>query len=152
MELDEIKGFLNVDHLVSTAGQPSESQIEILAKNGIEIVINLGLMDKRYCLENEQESVMLLGMKYIHIPVEFSNPTQSDFDQFVTAMEMFKNKKIFVHCAANYRATCFLALHYFASGIWNKNQAADFVKKIWTPDQTWQEFFDKQVALASTPA
>ena len=149
MQLNEIKAFLIVDHLVATAGQPSEDQLELIAQHGYEVVINLGLMDKRYCLEDEASTVVSLGMQYVHIPVDFANPLQTDFDKFVNTMRALKDKKILIHCAANYRASCFLGAHYFTIGIWSHRQAIDFIEKIWSPDQTWQDFFNKQTVSAS---
>jgi protein tyrosine phosphatase (PTP) superfamily phosphohydrolase (DUF442 family) len=149
MQLNEIRAFLIVDHLVATAGQPAEDQLELIAQNGYEVIINLGLMDKRYCLEDEASTVASLGMKYVHIPVDFAKPLQTDFDKFVNTMTEFKDKKILVHCAANYRASCFLGAYYFTIGVWNHRQAIDFIERVWKPDPTWQDFLNKQTASTS---
>jgi len=42
-------------------------------------------------------------MTYIHIPVDFQNPTDQDFDQFCAVMEQLKDVPVHVHCIANYR-------------------------------------------------
>src|ERR1700730_12593455 len=52
-------------------------------------------------------SVSRLGMTYIHIPVDFQNPTDDDFDQFCAVMEQLKEVPVHVHCIANYRVSAF---------------------------------------------
>ena len=54
MTIQGIRNFINVSPRLSTAGQPSEDQLRELAQAGIELVINLGLLDPRYCLPDEQ--------------------------------------------------------------------------------------------------
>ena len=46
-------------------------------------------------------------MTYIHIPVDFQNPTDDDFDQFRAVMEQLKEVPVHVHCIANYRVSAF---------------------------------------------
>ena len=46
-------------------------------------------------------------MTYIHIPVDFQNPTDQDFEQFCTAMDDLKDVPVHVHCIANYRVSAF---------------------------------------------
>ena len=46
-------------------------------------------------------------MTYIHIPVDFQNPTDQDFEQFCAVMEQLKDDRVHVHCIANYRVSAF---------------------------------------------
>jgi protein tyrosine phosphatase (PTP) superfamily phosphohydrolase (DUF442 family) len=39
-------------------------------------------------------------MTYIHIPVDFQNPTDQDFEQFCSVMEQLKEVPVHVHCIA----------------------------------------------------
>ena len=64
-----------------------------------------------YSLADEERSVTKLGMEYIHIPVIWQSPTSDDLDKFFDVMEKYKNKKFFVHCAANMRVSSFVALY-----------------------------------------
>jgi len=43
-----------------------------------------------YTLPDEAASVSRLGMTYTHIPVDFQNPTDDDFDEFCAVMEQLK--------------------------------------------------------------
>jgi len=47
-------------------------------------------------------------MTYIHIPVDFQNPTVQDFDKFCAVMEQLKDVRVHVHCVANYRVSAFI--------------------------------------------
>src|SRR6185437_13946584 len=58
-------------------------------------------------LPDEAASVSRLGMTYIHIPVDFQNPTDDDFDQFCAVIEQLKEVPVHVHCIANYRVSAF---------------------------------------------
>jgi hypothetical protein len=54
---------------------------------GIRHIINLGLHSHEKALPDEAASVSRLGMTYIHIPVDFQNPTDGDFAQFCSVIE-----------------------------------------------------------------
>jgi protein tyrosine phosphatase (PTP) superfamily phosphohydrolase (DUF442 family) len=58
-------------------------------------------------LPNEAASVGRLDMTYIHIPVDFQNPTDKDFEKFCTEMARLKEVAVHVHCIANYRVSAF---------------------------------------------
>ena len=58
-------------------------------------------------MPDEAASVSRLRMTYIHIPFDFQNPTDDDFDQFCAVMEQLKEVPIHVHCIANYRVSAF---------------------------------------------
>ena len=80
---NQIKAFHLINNRIATAGQPSMHELETLADAGFQVVINLGLHDADYAIENEQSWVEQLGMRYIHLPVEFQQPKTSDFTHFL---------------------------------------------------------------------
>ena len=98
MALVAIKNFVCVDARLATAGQPTEGQLAEVAAAGFEAIVNLGLLDPKYCLPDEAGAVASLGMAYRHIPVKFDRPTVEDFRAFVTAMDAWSDRKVFVHC------------------------------------------------------
>jgi hypothetical protein len=57
---------------------------------GIRHIINLGLHSHEKALPDEAASVSRLGMTYIHIPVDFQNPTDGDFAQFCSVMQQLE--------------------------------------------------------------
>jgi protein tyrosine phosphatase (PTP) superfamily phosphohydrolase (DUF442 family) len=70
-------------------------------------IVNLGLHTLEKALPDEAASVARLGMMYIHIPVDFQNPTEQDFQQFCAVMERVKDVPVHVHCIANARVSAF---------------------------------------------
>lgn len=142
MALEEIRNFVSVSDDLNTAGQPTADQLRDVAASGCDVVVNLGLLDPRYCLEDEAGLVRSLGMTYHHIPVDFTAPRFEDLETFVAVMDASRDKKVFVHCAANYRVSSFVALFGQARLGWSSDRADAHVRKVWQPNATWAAFID----------
>ena len=82
MDLHAIRNLVQISDTFATAGQPTETQLRGLKELGFDVVVNLGLLDPRYCLPDEAASVAAMGLVYHHIPVDFQTPLRSDFDRF----------------------------------------------------------------------
>jgi protein tyrosine phosphatase (PTP) superfamily phosphohydrolase (DUF442 family) len=142
MAIEEIKNYVALSGELATGGQPSEEQIRQLAQAGFELIINLGLLDLRYCLEDEAGLVRSLGLEYHHIPVDFQAPTIEDLTQFFKVLQAAEGKSVFVHCAANYRVSSFVSLYGQAKLGWSREQAAAHVRRLWEPNEVWAEFIE----------
>ena len=140
MALDEIKNFIAVSDDLGTAGQPTETQLRDVAAAGFEVVVNLGLLDPRYCLADEAGTVQSLGLEYHHIPVDFNAPQAGDLRQFLDAMDAARGKQVFVHCAANYRVSAFVAIYGETRLGWTREHADAHIRKVWEPNATWARF------------
>ncbi len=138
--LTDIKNFVAVSAMLATAGQPRESELTEVAADGFELVVNLGLLDPRYCLPDEAASVARLGLEYRHIPVDFKAPTEEDFRHFEKTLLEASGRRVFAHCAANYRVSCFVALFAEAHLGWSSEQADGHVRRLWEPDEVWRTF------------
>lgn len=144
--LAETCNFREVDPHLLTAGQPNEDQLADAAAHGVQVVINLGLHDDpRYSLEDEPAWVTNHGMTYVHIPVEFGNPTRSDLLAFFDAMDAHQGRKILVHCAANKRVTAFVGLYNALRRSVALETAFAPMRSVWVPDGVWQRFIDDAV-------
>ena len=73
---DGIYNWRRLDVLVTTSGQPTEEQLAEIHALGVHHVVNLGLHTHEKALPDEAGTVRRLGMEYIHIPVDFQNPTR----------------------------------------------------------------------------
>jgi protein tyrosine phosphatase (PTP) superfamily phosphohydrolase (DUF442 family) len=151
MALDDIKNFIAVTDRLGTAGQPSEAQLRDVADAGFEVVVNLGLLDPRYCLADEAASVSSLGLSYHHIPVDFNAPQPDDLRRFLEVMDAAKDKKVFVHCAANYRVSSFVALYGESRLGWSPEQGDAHIRRVWEPNPTWAQLIDDARARHRTP-
>ena len=141
--LSDIKNFVAVNAMLATAGQPTESELADVAAEGFELVVNLGLLDPRYCLPDEAGSVAKLGLDYRHIPVDFKAPTEDDFRRFEATLLEARGRRVFAHCAANYRVSCFVALFGEAELGWSREQADAHVRRLWEPDDVWRAFMTR---------
>ena len=145
--LNEIMNYQRLSDLLSSAGQPGEEQLKDIKDAGFQVVINLGLHNNpEYSLKDEAASVKALGMEYIHIPVSFERPTRTDLGSFFKAMDENKDKRIFVHCAMNMRASTFVGLYLAIQLKQPREKAFELMRRIWEPNAVWQAFIDEMLA------
>ena len=142
--MEKIANFLPISDSIATAGQPTKAQLREIHKAGYQVVINLAMANSTNAIPQEQKIVTSLGMKYIHIPVIWSNPTLANFQEFSQAMISNQEQKIFVHCAANMRVSAFMYLYRLQQGI-NEQEAKQDLNKIWQPNPIWQNFINEVV-------
>jgi protein tyrosine phosphatase (PTP) superfamily phosphohydrolase (DUF442 family) len=112
----------------------------------VRYVINLGLHSHEKALPDEAATVDALGMTYVHIPVDFQNPTERDFDAFCTALKEAGEGLVHVHCIANYRVSAFFYRYRrTALGIDAERARAD-LDQVWQPDAVWTAFINRAAA------
>jgi uncharacterized protein (TIGR01244 family) len=138
--LSDIYNFREVDSALLTSGQPTEAQLSSVAQSGVQVVINLAPQSSPSALKDEAGAVSALGMGYVHIPVEFSAPTESDLLAFFAAMDASRERKVLVHCAANKRVTAFLGLYRVLRQGSSHDDAFALMQSVWEPDATWARF------------
>src|SRR5829696_5721610 len=98
------------EHL-SSSGMPTVEQMKEIADAGVQVIINLAPHDVPKVVPNESVLANELGMEYIHIPVTWRAPESDTLIQFLDAMDARADKKIHVHCEANYRASAFIMMY-----------------------------------------
>jgi uncharacterized protein (TIGR01244 family) len=146
-DVPSIYNYREVDATLATGGQPTEEQLCSAARDGFEVVINLGLHDdRRYSLKDETASVTSLGMQYVHIPVDFTAPSESDLEKFFAAMDAHEGQKVLIHCAANKRVTAFLGLYRTIKLGWPAEKAFALMRSVWEPDPVWANFIAVRLA------
>ncbi len=144
MDNEQVRGIANyrwISGTIGSSGQPSEVELQAVARSGYQVVINLGLLGESYSLSDERGVVAALGLEYVHIPVVWEQPTQDDLERFFLAMDAHEGKKVFVHCAANMRVSAFLALYRVVRLGWPVEQAFREVRSMQFP-AVWLEFMD----------
>jgi protein tyrosine phosphatase (PTP) superfamily phosphohydrolase (DUF442 family) len=141
--LESIFNFLALSETLITAGQPTEQQLATVKKSGYQTVVNLALGSAHNALADERSTVESLGMRYVHIPVEFDRPTQEDFDRFCNLMKENGDKPLLVHCAANFRVSAFMYLYRQIHLGWGADDAISDLYKIWTPNAVWKQFINE---------
>lgn len=137
-----IYNFKQVDDRLACSGQPTEEQLKSISNEGYKVIINLALTGTKYSLPDEAKSAADLGLVYHHIPVVFDSPQLSELEEFLGLMHQHTHEKTLVHCAANYRASCFTGLYLLATKQLDQDEMTDFIESTWQPDPIWQQFVE----------
>ena len=142
MSTEEIHNYRRINDQVVTGGQPTEEQLKAAADEGFRTVINLAPINPRYSLDDEPGLVRSLGMAYHHIPIDWDNPTPSDFAAFEQVMNELPAEKTLIHCAANFRVTAFYSLYALKHLGWSSDQADELRASIWQGSDypVWETF------------
>jgi protein tyrosine phosphatase (PTP) superfamily phosphohydrolase (DUF442 family) len=136
--MKDIRAYFNVNENIACSGQPTEEQFSAIVNNGYSVVVNLAMPTSDFAIANEGEVVSSLGMSYVHIPVKWEAPQLSDLQSFFAVMQAFKEKKIWVHCALNMRASCFIYLYRKHVLQIPESEALYPMREIWQPSGEWQ--------------
>lgn len=138
--MSEILNFRQYSPTFASAGQPTREQLQIIKDSGYERIIYIAFSTVGPAIPEEDQLVKALGMDYLHIPVDFNNPTIRDFNAFVDAMQREPDRKTLLHCQVNARATAFSFLYRV---IYEDVPVADAkrdMNSVWTPNQVWKDF------------
>ena len=106
-------------------GQPSKTGFHMLAKMGVNIVVDL-----RGNRDDERKIVTHLGMQYVAIPWQCSFPKDRIFAEFLTLLRRNPGKKIFVHCRlGDDRTAMMIASYRMAEEGWSAQRAENEMGK-----------------------
>ncbi len=138
--LGEITNFLAISPSLGTAGMPTRQQFPLIAAAGYEVVINLSRLESPGQQPDEKDMVEALGLDYIHIPVAWENPQQTDLARFFQALDEHRERRVFVHCVLNYRVSAFMYLYRTQRLGVPPEQAWEDLVQIWEPEGVWETF------------
>ncbi|MCK6583356.1 MAG: protein tyrosine phosphatase family protein [Anaerolineales bacterium] len=142
--MNDIYNYLYYHAKLSSSGMPTAKQMKAVAGAGVELVINLAPHDVPNAIPNEPELVESLGMQYINIPVNWSTPTRDGLNIFMDAMDANRDRKIHVHCEANFRASAFITIYRILRLGWKPEEAFAVMHTIWDEDAypVWKMFIE----------
>lgn len=147
--LEGIYNYRKYNEFLSTSGQPTEAQFELIKKSGFTTVINLAPTDKNNYYKSSENSLKdeaglltSLGIEYIHIPVDFKYPSHNLFWKFSELLKSREAQKVWVHCAANMRVSAFLYRYRRDVLDMNDQEARKIMDTIWAPTNQWADFLD----------
>ncbi|WP_044415174.1 protein tyrosine phosphatase family protein [Halarcobacter anaerophilus] len=137
--MEKILNYIKINENISTSGQPTEKEFEKIKDAGFEVVINLALYNASNAIKNEDKTVTSLGMSYFHIPVDFEEPKVEQASLFLNTLKALDKRRVWIHCALNYRATAFMYL--FHKHVLNTPFDNIDLKVFdeWTPSTQWQQ-------------
>ena len=143
--MNKILNYVKINELISTSGQPKIEELELIANEGFEVVINLAMPTTSNALENEDKIVSSLNMSYIHIPVDFENPKISDLKLFLNVLQALGANKVWIHCAKNYRVSAFMYVYHKYILHTPFEQIDLSIFDMWQPRLVWQELMKVQL-------
>lgn len=150
--MKDIYNYLYYHDKLSSSGMPTEDQVKSISDAGVQVIINLAPHDVPQAIANEKELVESFGIEYIHIPVNWGTPTKDGLNIFMDKMDANLDKKIHVHCEANFRATAFIAIYRIMRLGWQEDNALEIMHKIWDEDAfpIWKMFIEDAVKRSET--
>ena len=131
---------VNFSASLTTAGQPTEQELALIAENDYDRVIFLAFSNHPKRVPNEDVIVRSLGLQFIHIPVDWDSPSLADFETFAAIMQTAPFGKTLVHCEVNFRASVFGFLYQVLYAGADMDDAMSVMQSVWVPNDTWQGF------------
>ena len=125
---------------LTTAGQPTEGELALIASAGFDQVIFLAFTNHPKAVAHEDDIVRDQGLQFIHIPVEWESPSTADFAAFAAVMQTFSDGRTLVHCEVNFRASVFGFLYEVLYEGADVDDAMSLMQSIWVPNDTWEAF------------
>lgn len=138
--LVNILNYRHITENIASSGQPNEAEFAAIADAGYDVIINLAMPDSENVIPSEGHLVTANNMIYIHIPVPFDAPELFHLHSFIKIMESFSDKKVWVHCVKNYRASAFLYHYLHKSQNLSISEAQKAILTSWEPNEIWQRF------------
>jgi protein tyrosine phosphatase (PTP) superfamily phosphohydrolase (DUF442 family) len=145
--MKDIYNFLFYHEKLSSSGMPKPEQMKSIAETGVELVINLAPHDVPDAVPDEETIVTSLGTAYVNIPVNWGTPTKDGLNLFMDLMDSNREKKIHVHCEANFRASAFIAIYRILRLGWKEEDAFAVMHTIWDEDAfpVWKMFIEDAI-------
>ena len=123
-----------------TSAQPSRAFLESLRSQGFEVLVYLAPPTVPDFVAEEPLIVGRQGLIYVNIPVVWSAPTRQDFESLSRVLDAYKDRKVYVHCQANYRTSSLVFLYRVIGLKEDPSKAWDAVRGAWEPNATWRAF------------
>jgi protein tyrosine phosphatase (PTP) superfamily phosphohydrolase (DUF442 family) len=120
---------------------PTIRQLKAIAEAGVDLLINLTPHHVPNSIPNETQLVASLGMEYISIPINWNTP-EDGLNIFMDVMDANHEKKIHVHCEANFRASAFISMYRITRLGWEPEKAFEVMTSMWGEDAypVWKMF------------
>ena len=100
-----------------------------LKADGVKVIINLRPPGEHRSAEEEAEAKKA-GLRYINIPVVYTDPKDEQADEFLKATDDPENRPAFIHCAAAIRVGAFWMIRRVLRDGWTIEKAEEEAKKV----------------------
>ena len=141
--LEAIHNYVRISDRLATSGQMTYEQIDDIAAAGFDVLINLAPARED---RNGREGFLVAqhGITYINIPVDWQQPALRDLDSFFSVMNGHSDRKVYVHCFANMRASAFTYLYRTLEQGVDEAEAREAMEAVWDPasQEQWGAFIE----------
>ncbi len=138
--IEDILNYVRVSDRIATSGQPTVDQFRRIVGAGFEVVVNLAMPDSVNAIADEKDIVESCNMEYVHIPVPFDSPGVEHLKIFFEVMSEYSKRRLWVHCALNYRVSAFIYQYYRLIKGEAPEQARKHMFSHWEPNPVWRRF------------
>jgi protein tyrosine phosphatase (PTP) superfamily phosphohydrolase (DUF442 family) len=154
-QVTDIYNYYPMPANLGTSGQPTPEQFAAIKAAGFDTVINLAMPTSENALPDEGRLVAEQGMTYVHIPVPWEAPSETHLQQFFGVVDTMitQGQKVWIHCAANYRASAFTYRYLIQQQGLPPAEASTPLLQLWLPqmDENWRRIYDGPSAQGSQP-
>jgi protein tyrosine phosphatase (PTP) superfamily phosphohydrolase (DUF442 family) len=154
-QVTDIYNYYPMPANLGTSGQPTPEQFAAIKAAGFDTVINLAMPTSENALPDEGRLVAEQGMTYVHIPVPWEAPSEDHLQQFFGVVDTMitQGQKVWIHCAANYRASAFTYRYLIQQQGLPPAEASTPLLQLWLPqmDENWRRIYGGPSAQGSQP-
>lgn len=123
-----------------TSAQPSREFLQSLGAQGFEVLVYLAPPTVPDALPDEALIAGRQGLVYVNVPVAWTAPTARDYEAVSRVLDAFADRKVYVHCQANFRASSMVFLYRVIRLKEPPEGAWDALRGAWEPNPTWRAF------------
>ena len=145
MSIEQAFNFVAISPNITTSGLPTIEQLAGIQAEGYGVVINLLPDENEYAVEGERAALENQDLEYVYIPVDYAMPNKDDFQRFTETMDALGERKVHIHCAANYRVSVFYGLYALRTGVWSRERMDEHIRSLFNPEDypPWPEFIEQ---------
>ena len=134
---------LQFTDLITTSGALSKLDAAKIISEKYKAVINLATSQSENIDLTIDHLFLERRIVYINIPIYWDNPLVEQYNIFDSIMTRFNRQKVYIHCAMNYRVSCFVYLYTVKTKLLPPEIALKQLHKVWQPNAIWQKFIEK---------
>lgn len=144
--VDGIRNLKVIESKVACAGAITPENVSSVKDMGFVSIVNLRRPDEEGArLEEEAAAAQSVGLTYVHIPFNGSNPDPAAVDKFLAAFSQPNMEPAFIHCAGGGRAAgMWYAKRALVDGL-DKEHALQEAKQLGLENEALQTFMTNYI-------
>ena len=120
------RNVTRVDAVVMCGGATTNEAYPALKKEGFASVVNLRQADEAGVdIPGSRAAAEAAGLRYLHIPVDRSTPTEESVKSFLAAVADRANQPVYIHCASANRVGAMWLIKRVVVDGWDVQRATD---------------------------